>query len=189
MRPSTAIDRSAAISALPSVTRAELEERFNRLLEANTAALSRLAASYASHVAERDDLLQDIALALWRALPRFRGECSERTFLFRIAHNRCISSLSKRRLSVPLDPLDTNVADSPDPSPGTDARLSEEQQSQRLFEAIRQLPVVYRQVIVLALEGLAYREIAEILGIGEGNVGARLSRARQILKQVLKERT
>ena len=64
------------------------EVRFGRLLQEHGPALNRLAAGYEWDPVERQDLLQDIALAIWRALPAFRGESSERTFVFRIAHNR-----------------------------------------------------------------------------------------------------
>ncbi len=185
MRPSTAVERLAAGRELDGVTRAAREEQFGRLLAANGPALSRLAASYTSSASDRDDLLQDIAMALWQALPGFRRECSERTFLFRIAHNRCVSHLSKRRPVVPLNP---DEIDLPDPTPDTDLRLSVEEQGRRLLRAIRRLPVIYRQVIVLTLEGMAYREIAEVLGIGESNVGVRLNRAKQLLKALLEER-
>ena len=47
-----------------------------------------LAFSYEAVASVREELVQEIALAIWQALPRFRGECSERTFVFRIAHNR-----------------------------------------------------------------------------------------------------
>ena len=164
--------------------RAALEERFAALLRQNRAALSRLAASHTRSASDRDDLLQDIAVALWLALPRFRGECAERTFLFRIAHNRCISYVVRRR---ELTSLDDRVGEIPDPAPGIEAQLSDVQQSQRLLHGIRQLPLAYRQVVVLALEGLDYREMAEVLGISDSNVGVRLNRARALLKERLGE--
>jgi RNA polymerase sigma factor (sigma-70 family) len=54
--------------------------------------------------------------------------------------------------------------------------------------AVQRLSVGYRQVVTLSLEGLSYAEIADVLGISESNVGARLTRARQLLRQIL-ERT
>ena len=51
-----------------------------------------------------------------------------------------------------------------------------------MLEAIQQLPVIHRQVVTLMLEGLSYSEIAAVLGISETNVGARLTRARQMLR-------
>src|SRR5688572_29980659 len=94
---------AAVGGAVSELVHETLEERFGRLLKANHAPLTRLAASYAANRSDRDDLLQEIAIALWRALPGFRGDCSERTFLFRIAHNRCITHLSRKRDTVSLD--------------------------------------------------------------------------------------
>lgn len=73
----------------------------------------------------------------------------------------------------------------PDPRPNPEKELAKEQQEARLFEAIHDLPLDYRQVITLTLEGMSYAEIAEILGLGESNVGVRLNRARQMLRRLL----
>src|SRR5262245_25908788 len=97
--------------------RAAVEARFRDLIAANGPALARLAASYTRSTSDRDDLLQDIAMALWLALPKFRGDCSERTFLFRIAHNRCFAHLSHGRSTIALDDTSIDVAD---PRPGAD---------------------------------------------------------------------
>ena len=152
------------------------------LLDAHGPSLRRLASSYVRDRGERDDLFQEIVIAIWRALPRFRGECSERTFLFRIAHNRCLTHVARRR---PAAPLDEHEADAPDPQPTVEAQLAEEQRRERLSNAVRALPLGYRQVVTLMLEGLPYREIAQVLGISESNVGVRLNRARQLLKERL----
>ena len=167
------------VSATESET---LEQRFGRLLAADHAALRRLAASYATVASDRDDLLQEIAIALWRALPSFRGECSERTFLFRIAHNRCVTHLSKRRATVSLD----DAAIEPEaPEGSSETTVSEQQQRHRLLYAIRGLPLIHREVIGLYLEGMDYKEIAAVIGISESNVGVRLNRAREQLKALL----
>jgi len=159
-----------------------LDERFGRLLKANHAPLTRLAASYTANRSDRDDLLQEIAIALWRALPAFRGECSERTFLFRIAHNRCITHLSKRRDTVSLEDA---AIDPEDPQGSSETIVAEEQQRRRFLQALRGLPVIHREVLVLFLEGMDYGEIAGVVGISESNVGVRLNRARQKLKTLL----
>jgi RNA polymerase sigma-70 factor (ECF subfamily) len=166
--------------------RETLDARFTRLLEANHAPLTRLAASYAANRSDRDDLLQEMAIALWRALPSFRGECSERTFLFRIAHNRCMTHLSKRRDTVSLE--DAGI-DPEDPQASSEAIVAEEQKRMRFLQAIRGLPVIHREVLVLFLEGMDYGEIATVVGISESNVGVRLNRARQKLKSLLEGRS
>jgi RNA polymerase sigma factor (sigma-70 family) len=165
------------------LTRADLERWFDALLIAHRPALGRLAANYARSPGEREDLLQEIAIAIWRALPQFRGECSERTFIFRIAHNRAIAHLARQRLPV-VEGRDE--LDAVDPAPDPECAFSSEQQGARLADAIHRLPLGYAQVITLTLEGLSYLEIAEVVGISESNVGARLTRARQMLRNFLR---
>jgi RNA polymerase sigma factor (sigma-70 family) len=158
------------------------EQRFLTLLNANLGALGRLAASYAGSTGERDDLLQEIALALWQALPRFRGESSERTFLFRIAHNHCINHIVRRR---PVESLQHLELDPVDESRPVDAVVGDAQESAQLLDAVRRLPVIQREVVVLALEDMDYGEIAAVLGISETNVGVRLNRARASLRKLM----
>jgi RNA polymerase sigma factor (sigma-70 family) len=158
-------------------------ERFDNLLAVHGPALGRLAASYAGGAAEREDLLQEIVFAIWQALPRFRGECSERTFVFRIAHNRAISFVGRRRLPLVDGNEELEVSTAAlDP----ERALSIEQEGQRLLDAIRRLPLPYAQVVTLTLEEMTYAEIGEVLGISETNVGARLTRARDMLRTLLR---
>ena len=151
-------------------------------MAAHGPALARLASSYTRTTGEREDLVQEIALAIWTALPRFRGESSERTFLFRIAHNRALSHLAQRRPpTVVVDEIDIQ-----DSTPDPERTLSTEQRTRRLAWAVRQLPVGYAQVVTLTLEGMSYAEIADVLGMSETNVGARLTRAREMLRRLLR---
>jgi RNA polymerase sigma-70 factor (ECF subfamily) len=160
------------------------KEQFERILGEHGPALSRLAGSYTNTRSDRDDLIQETAFAIWQALPKFRGECSERTFIFRIAHNRAIAYLSRYR-EQSADPL--QEIEVRDPAPGPESQYSQNQRAANLRRAVRGLPLPYRQVILLTLEGLGYREIAAVLGISEGNVGARLTRARQLLQDAMEK--
>ena len=162
-----------------------LKKQFEQILAEHGPALSRLAASYTNTRSDRDDLLQETAFAIWQALPKFRGECSERTFVFRIAHNRAIAYLSRYRNEKveALEGFDVH-----DPAAGPDSNYSQRQRVDNLRKAVRGLPLPYRQVILLTLEGLGYRDIAAVLGISEGNVGARLTRARQLLQDAMEKR-
>jgi len=175
----------ARASPLTDLERSELERQFDELLAAHGAALGRLAASYTNTASDRDDLLQEIAVAIWQALPRYRGECSPRTFIFRIAHNRAIAYLSRARSQAHAVDEEMDVRD---PAPDPESGLACEERSRRLHQAVHRLPVPYRQVITLTLEGLDYSEIGEVLGISGTNVGARLTRARQMLRELLEER-
>jgi RNA polymerase sigma factor (sigma-70 family) len=159
------------------------EDRCVRLLEEFDKPLRRLAAGYERDPSRQQDIVQDIWLAVWRALPRFRGDSSERTFVFRIAHNRAVSHIdySQRRRAESLD------ADAAFEAPGLDPEraLSAAQRQDRLHLAVQELPLGLRQVVILALEGLPHRDIAEVVGISENNVAVRLTRARAALSRLL----
>ena len=107
---------------------------FEAVMQQHGPALGRVAASYATG-ADRDDLLQDIALAVWRALGRFRGESSLRTYVLRIAHNRALAFLARRRTEGQLPP------EAPDPRPGPEAALAAGEAQAALLAAVRALPV------------------------------------------------
>jgi RNA polymerase sigma factor (sigma-70 family) len=160
-------------------------QRFDRILRLYGPALSRLAYGYEKVAAPRDELVQEIALAIWQALPHFHGECSERTFIYRIAHNRGLTHVCKRRPeSDPLQDLPPS-REPVDPRPHPEEQVAIANQRDRLRAAIQRLPLVYRQVIMLMLEDLSHAEIADVLGITETNVAVRLNRARKALKESL----
>lgn len=147
--------------------------------------LERIAASYARSNADREDLLQDFAVALFTALPSFRGECSEKTFVLRVAHNRAIAFLSKRG-KVVADDIDDHANDVVATTGKNPAVVYErKERGNRLLAATRALPVGHRQVVTLLLEGLSHREIAEVLGTTENNVAVRANRARAALRALL----
>lgn len=160
-------------------------EQLARILGEHGPALARAAASYARSEAERADLLQDIALALFRALPSFRGECSERAFVLRVAHNQGITFSTRRR--PPAEDLDAIADRTAGPGPDPEAALAGKQRSARLQRAIHALPIGHRQVITLLLEDLSHEEIAAVLGISAGNVAVRLHRARAALRAALSQ--
>lgn len=174
---------------------ANRDREFERVLKTHAAALSRLAASYESRPALREELLQDIAFGLWRAMPSFRGEASEKTFVLRIATNRALSHLASRTAEKGTSPLsiaesgDVPSVEIADPAPRPDEMAARMQTALRLQQAVHDLPLALRQVLVLAFEGLSHDEIARVLGLTAGNVAVRLHRGKGLLRQVLGEST
>jgi RNA polymerase sigma factor (sigma-70 family) len=144
--------------------------------------LSRIAAAYEARPSQREDLCQEIAMALWRALPRFRGEASMKTFAAQIAHNRSVNHVIAQRRDGRLTDLDERLAD---PRACPEERTAQEHARARLLAAVRSLPLGLRQVVTLALEDFSHAEIAAMLGLSVNNVDVRLSRARRALKDAL----
>ena len=145
-------------------------------------ALARIAASYERDPALRDELLQEILIAVVSSLPRLKQADRLKPFLFRIAHNRCLTHVTQRmRERARQEPLD----DFAGASASHEQTLIERERSHRLMEAIRELSLPYRQVMTLVLEDMSYDEIAETLGISVANVGIRVNRAKQQLRTLL----
>jgi RNA polymerase sigma-70 factor (ECF subfamily) len=161
------------------VTTHERLEICREFLANHAALLYRVAASYEADPVRREDLLQDIALALWQATPSFRGDSSYRTFALRVAHNRCAThgAREKRRRETEHPELPGNLRSSSAP----ETLVAQE----ALLRAVRSLPVGQRQVVALAFEGLSYDEIANVLDLSVSNVGVRLNRARKRLGELL----
>lgn len=116
-------------------------------------------------------------MALWKALPQFRGDASERTWLYRIAQNVAFSDAARYRRrrgrEVPFESAPP-------------ASCPEEDWRRELLDAVRRLEPVERELASLYLEGLTAREIGEVLGVTEGNAAVRLTRLRQRLARMLK---
>jgi RNA polymerase sigma-70 factor (ECF subfamily) len=155
------------------------------LLDAFGPAIGRLARSYERDTGRAEDLEQDIWLAIWQALPRFRGDSSTRTFVYRVAHNRAVSHVIRwRRRRTDAIEAAAHVADV---SRSPEESASERQRHDRLRHAVLGLPLSQRQVILLVLEGLTTREAAEVLGVAENAVAVRLTRARKTLRRLLED--
>lgn len=145
-------------------------------------ALARVAAAYERDRALKEELVQEILLAVVEALPRLKDPAKLKPFVFRIAHNRAVSHVA-RRVREPKGGEDALAV--PSDAPSQEQTLIAQERSAALVEAVRALPLPYRQVITLLLEDLSYEEIAETLGITLTNVGVRINRAKQQLKERL----
>ena len=164
-----------------------LEARFRALSTEHGPAIRRLARGYEADEGRQEDLVQDVLVALWRALPAFEGRASIRTWVYRIAHNVAVSHIVKRRRdrlsrSVPLDEaLDLLVRNAAREAEGRDS-------VSRLATLVRALRPIDAQVILLYLEGLEHAEIAEVTALSRENVAVKVHRIRAALARALEER-
>ena len=124
--------------------------QFESVLHEHWGMLTRLASIYELRPAQRNDLLQDIAFALWRALPNWRGESSLKTFIARIAHNRGVDHVLHQRRHGHWAALPDDI---PDTAANPEREILQEELQSRLIAAIRKLPLGHQQVLTLALEG------------------------------------
>ncbi|MDC8829228.1 RNA polymerase sigma factor [Alteromonas gilva] len=162
-----------------------MQTDFEQILNEHQALLSRVAASYEANESLRQELLQEIALAVWQGLARFNGDASLKTYMLKIAHNRAISHVSKEVKGSHIhhgDDESINTSSAPaDTEPAYAAERNRDVVN--LLDAIRDLPVTMRQVMTLTLEGLSYQEVAEVCGINKNHVGVLLQRAKKALQQ------
>lgn len=155
---------------------------FERIVADYGPLITRIAASYESDPSLREDLTQQILLAVWQALPSWRGDSSLKTFIARVAQNRSISFVTKQVRQPPVAEIPEKL-EADDLNPEESA--IEVNEREMLLEATRRLPLPQRQVIILVLEGFSYPEIAEMLEIAPNALALRLSRAKTALKSML----
>lgn len=173
-------------------------DAFMQLIEPHEKRLYNLALRITGSREDAEDVLQDTLLSALEHLHDFRGDAAFGTWLYRIAMHNAFRILRRRRggESVSLEELIAERTEEDDeaiPHPEfiaewrDPAEVAEQNELRRILEeAIQQLPENYRAVFILRdVEGLSTREVADILGITEGNVKVRLLRARLKLREIL----
>jgi RNA polymerase sigma-70 factor (ECF subfamily) len=158
---------------------------YEDLLRRYLAPLRRLAWAYVRDGG--DDLFQEIAMALWTALPRFRGDSSERTWVYRIAHNTAISFVSSRRRREQRE-VHEDASHDPVSTEDAEADLIERERRARMWTAVRALPILDRQIISMHLEGLSAAEVSAVTGVSPVAVATRLTRIRQRLASEIRQK-
>jgi RNA polymerase sigma-70 factor, ECF subfamily len=161
---------------------ARLDGDFLGLLNEYRGAIQRVCRTYTNGIDDRDELFQEIVYQLWRAFPSYRREAAPITWVYRIALNTAITALRRRSRRPPHVGLETATGLAAAPGEGSDRGRAE-----LLYRAIRSLGEVERGLLMCYLDGLSYKEIGDVLGLSETNVGARLSRIRARLQELAKE--
>jgi len=134
-----------------------------------------------------EDLVQETYLKALRGFASFQPGTNFRAWMFRILRNTFLSSRSTlaRRMTVEIDSED-DVTMLPATSATPESLLIERSQENAVRSAIEQLPVIFREVLLLCdVEDASYREISEILSIPMGTVMSRLTRARKAVRESL----
>ena len=167
---------------LDSRNEAQRPAAFEALLARHGAAIQRACRGHERDPQRRDELVQDVLVAVWRAMPRFEGRASLKTWSLRIAHNVALTHVGRER----RDPVVPVAAPREDAARGsTDRTVDQARQRARLLSAVQELPPIDRTLMLLWLEDLGTAELAEATGLSPSNVTTRLSRLRQRLTRSL----
>jgi RNA polymerase sigma factor (sigma-70 family) len=163
---------------------AEVSPAVLRVLRQYSPMCQRMATAHEAHAEAARDLAQDILVAVWRAWPAYRGLCSERTYVARIAQYRIATHIGRAVREPPSTALtDDLVALGPTPE---DSVIRGDAHAY-LTKEVRALPTSLREVAILMLEGFTHTEIADTLGITVNAVAIRATRARDVLRAGLEK--
>lgn len=156
---------------------------YRQALAAHGAELARCCAGYERDPALRQELQQELHLALWQSLAGFRGDCSLRTWAYRVAHNVGARHVQQHAGKAPMLELD-EIEHLPDErlDPGhTERRLD----LQRVMALVHRLAPLDRELMLLYLEGLDAASIADITGLSARNVATKIHRIKALLARQL----
>lgn len=156
---------------------------FQEVIEAHSSMIARIAMVYEKREELRAELIQEIMLALWRALPRYRRESSLKTFVASIAYKRSSTHVARAVRDSAMQPLDSEMTPASGPTPA-EAAIALDLRS-KLTAAVQNLPLPQREVIVLCLEDFSIQEIAVSLGITRNAAAQRCQRAKSALRALL----
>lgn len=159
---------------------------FMKWLDEHGASVMKVARAYTLTSEDSQDLAQEILLQAWKSLPKFEHKSSAATWFYRVALQTAMNWKRKdkprRAKQKPL--LEVQALT----TVGIDCAEQKQQRDtvERLYRAIHQLPKADAALVLLYLDELSYREMADVLGISESNVGVKLNRAKKTLNELMK---
>lgn len=160
---------------------ASQDELYHEAAQAFGPAIARLAKGYEADAELARDLTQEIHAALWRSMAYYEGQCSLRSWIYRIAHNVAVTHIQRSRRArkgrfETLDAIDELAApDNPEEETGESRLVA------RLMATIHRLAPADRQVMLLYLEDLSAAEIGDVTGLSASAVGSRIHRLKALL--------
>jgi RNA polymerase sigma-70 factor (ECF subfamily) len=149
-------------------------------MEQHKGILLKICHAYCSHPQDREDLIQEMLLQLWKSAGTFNGSAKFSTWMYRVVLNVAISYYRKKETqlqSISIDEVNLALADH------TNAQKETETQIRLLQQFIHELKPLDRALMILYLEAKTYAEIGYIIGISTTNVATKINRIKQQLKQ------
>lgn len=159
----------------------EKEQEFLNRIESHKGILYKVSKMYMDNPDDQQDLFQEIVCQLWKSYDTFRNESQFSTWMYRVAVNTAIVFLRKEKRKVDkYEIASENIKDDEG-----DSHIKESQLD-HFYKAVQKLEKIDKAIIFYQLEGFSHKEIGENLGISEGNARVKLNRAKEKLKEIIK---
>ena len=159
----------------------EKEQEFLNRIENHKGILYKVSKMYMDNPDDQQDLFQEIVCQLWKSYDSFRNESQFSTWMYRVAVNTAIVFLRKEKRKVDkYEIASENIKDDEG-----DAHFKESQLD-HFYKAVQKLEKIDKAIIFYQLEGFSHKEIGDNLGISEGNARVKLNRAKEKLKEIIK---
>lgn len=159
----------------------EKEQEFLKRIESHKGILYKVSKMYMDNSDDQQDLFQEIVCQLWKSYDSFRNESQFSTWMYRVAVNTAIVFLKKEKRKVDkYEIASENIKDDEG-----DSHIKESQLD-HFYKAVQKLEKIDKAIIFYQLEGFSHKEIGENLGISEGNARVKLNRAKEKLKEIIK---
>ena len=158
-----------------------LEQEFTRMVKEQKSTIYTVCMMFSDNADEVDDMVQETLINMWNGFERFENRSNPRTWIWRIAMNTCISFDRKRRRQSDTASSLSTIGIS---SVAVTDESQNDKQIRMLHDRIHKLGVFDRAIVLIWLEDLSYEEIGRIVGISAKNVGVRLVRIREALKNM-----
>lgn len=158
-----------------------LEKDFLEKIEKHKGVVFKISKMYMDNFADQKDLFQEITFQAWKAFPKFEGRSEFSTWLYRIALNTAITFLKSEKKRGFIENKETqNLNIKYD-----EYDEEKEKNLQKMYGAIYQLNEIDKALIFYYLQDFSGKEMAEQLGLSEGNARIKLNRAKNKLKELL----
>lgn len=161
------------------MSKEEKEQLFNSIVEKSRGSIYRVCLTYLRQKSEVDDLYQEIIIAVWEAMDRFKENSSWNTYIYRIAINTAI------KFNLRLRKNEQYLAKFEIPDKAEETPVNNDEALNKLHHCIHQLSDSDRILIGLVLEDLSYKAIAEILQTDINNVGVKINRVKKRLSTLM----
>ncbi|MEO2017779.1 MAG: RNA polymerase sigma factor [Fuerstiella sp.] len=165
----------------PKIKAATQKQIFTEWTHQHRGLLFKLVRAYAFNATDRDDLFQEISIQLYNSIPKYRGDSSAPTWIYRVALYAAIAWSKRERKHSRKEHLAGDEHTLIQANQAQDPRLD------WLYDQVARLNEIDRSLTLLLLDGFSYLEMADILGISESNVGVKIHRIKQHLTQIAKD--